>query len=331
MAINRVEIKDFMVFKGELALDFCPGVNVFIGGNGTGKTTLLKAMYALWDVQQRVDVEKKEKWHLLAIQEYFPYFSMERSYISKSWHDYGDVILKFSPNAKTEIFALRNVSKENNLIFIPNKDLLAHSKGFLALYHKYKMPFDKTYADILLNAELPPTLDLNINSEKLLSTIETIIGGQVLDEGGIFYIIKENGEKVPFSLEASAYQKFGLLWKLLRNGLIEDNSILLWDEPENSLNPELVPVLVDILLELSRNGVQIFIASHDYNFVRYFDVRVKKDISVLFHNLTKNADGQIVCESSSNYLKLTNNLLEDSAEELFDAVIADGMRIQRNG
>ena len=44
MAINRVEIKDFLVFKDEFALDFCSGVNVIIGGNGTGKTTLLKCL-----------------------------------------------------------------------------------------------------------------------------------------------------------------------------------------------------------------------------------------------------------------------------------------------
>jgi len=47
MAINRVEIKDFLLFKGEFATDFGTGVNVLIGGNGTGKTTLMKVMYRL--------------------------------------------------------------------------------------------------------------------------------------------------------------------------------------------------------------------------------------------------------------------------------------------
>jgi recombinational DNA repair ATPase RecF len=45
MAIDRVEIKDFLVFKGDFAIDFSPGVNVLIGGNGTGKTSLLKVLY----------------------------------------------------------------------------------------------------------------------------------------------------------------------------------------------------------------------------------------------------------------------------------------------
>ena len=44
MAINRIEIKDYLVFKGEFAMDFVPGMNIIIGGNATGKTTLLRCV-----------------------------------------------------------------------------------------------------------------------------------------------------------------------------------------------------------------------------------------------------------------------------------------------
>ena len=49
MAIARIKIKDFLVFKGEFMASFCDGVNVLIGENGTGKTTLLKCFYAATD------------------------------------------------------------------------------------------------------------------------------------------------------------------------------------------------------------------------------------------------------------------------------------------
>jgi AAA15 family ATPase/GTPase len=45
MAINKIEIKDFLAFRDEFIVDFCPGINIIIGANATGKTTLLKAMY----------------------------------------------------------------------------------------------------------------------------------------------------------------------------------------------------------------------------------------------------------------------------------------------
>ena len=49
MAIDRIEIKDFLVFKDVFDMDFCSGVNVIIGGNATGKTTLLKCLYGSTD------------------------------------------------------------------------------------------------------------------------------------------------------------------------------------------------------------------------------------------------------------------------------------------
>jgi ABC-type histidine transport system ATPase subunit len=111
---------------------------------------------------------------------------------------------------------------------------------------------------------------------------------------------------------------------MLKNGWVEKDAILLWDEPENSLNPELVPVLVTIMLELSKNGVQIFIATSDYNFARYFDVRKDRSVPVIFHNLTRTKQG-IQCDSAPEYLSVPNNLLEKASEELFDAVVDSAM------
>ena len=47
MAITKIEINDFLVFKNDFTATFSEGVNVVIGGNATGKTTLLKAMYMM--------------------------------------------------------------------------------------------------------------------------------------------------------------------------------------------------------------------------------------------------------------------------------------------
>jgi hypothetical protein len=295
MAINRVEIKDFLVFKGEFTADFCPGVNVIIGGNATGKTTLLKVMY---------------------------YNSTGVSLIPAKYYDFpidGLMLLTKVSTSETNLSA----------VFIPTTEMLSHAKSLLAFSDKYILPFNQTEIDILINAELPETHEVTPNGKKMLDAIKFVLGGEVLYENDSFYIISENG-KIPFSLEASGFQRFGLLWKLLRNGLLENGSILFWDEPENSLNPELLPVLVDILLELQRGGVQIFIATHNYYLARYFDVRKDKSIPVMFHNLLNADDGQILCRSSHEYLKLPNNLLENASSNLFNAVVDSAMEIQND-
>ncbi|MBK9014263.1 MAG: AAA family ATPase [Saprospiraceae bacterium] len=43
--IKRLELENFTCF-GKVAMDFSPGINVIIGENGTGKTHLLKVLYA---------------------------------------------------------------------------------------------------------------------------------------------------------------------------------------------------------------------------------------------------------------------------------------------
>jgi signal recognition particle GTPase len=44
-AITGVEIKESSAFKGGFIADFCPSINVLIGGNGSGKTTILRKLY----------------------------------------------------------------------------------------------------------------------------------------------------------------------------------------------------------------------------------------------------------------------------------------------
>ena len=64
-----------------------------------------------------------------------------------------------------------------------------------------------------------------------LSFISEIIDGIVIYENDSFYVIKNNGMKLEFSFEAEGLRKFALLWKLIRNGLLEKDSVLIWDEP----------------------------------------------------------------------------------------------------
>ena len=144
--------------------------------------------------------------------------------------------------------------------------------------------------------------------------------------------------KLEFSFEAEGLRKFALLWKLIRNGLLEKDSVLIWDEPESNLNPELIPVLVDVLLELQRSGVQIFIATHSYNLAKYFEVKREKDDNVIFHSLyyeksNKDFPNKYISKEfnfvtsgikikSDNYFgKLNNNAILDADSKLLDEVI----------
>ena len=309
MAINRVELNDYMVFKGNFAAEFGPGINVIIGGNATGKTTLLRATC-----------------FNIGYNDFYPDIPHEL-YHRRACSIAGLVRLDY--HNKIRIFA--DVIDVFDYVYIPEKDILEHAKGLLTFIDSKITGFGEVYRKVLISAQDTPTQEQSELQKSISQKIAGIIGGTVCrDEAdGSYYTLKPDGSRIPFGSEASGYKKFGFLGLLVSTGQLEPGSILFWDEPENSLNPELVPELVEILLELSKNGVQIFIATHDYNLARYFDIRKDKGLSVMFHNLSKKDDGQIVCDSSPKYLGLTDNLLEKTGEELFNAVVADAMGVRQ--
>lgn len=289
---NNGDCNDFSFQKGDafceaFKLDFCDGINVIIGENGVGKTTLLKMIYAA--AQGSIGRNDDEKTHNL-----LRFFSNNLSDIALLHSDGGQSHFKVSDGEHS--FTVNIMLKEFfdydkwlglniESVFIPTTEMLSHSKGFLALDRKYKLPFDGTQVDIIVNASLPEAREVPPYMEKILEKISGVIDGTIILEDDVFYILKSDGRKIDFSLEAEGLRKLGLLWKLIRNGLLEEGTILLWDEPEANLNPELFPLIVEILLQLEEAGIQIFIATHSYNLAKYFEIRRTKEEQVLFHNL----------------------------------------------
>jgi AAA15 family ATPase/GTPase len=294
MAITRVEIQDFLVFKDEFAVDFCPGVNVIIGGNGTGKTTLLKLIYA-------------------TTQHTAPGIYFDSKYGAKGactiYDDKGNI------SKMTGSFAGGNSIKADS-IYIPEKDILEHSKGLLPFIEKKENGFNNIYKDLLINAMDSPTIQKTNTQKIVLEKIYGTINGEVrYDKGdGNFYTLKSNGDRVPFSYEASGFKKLGLLGLLVSSGQLESGTIFFWDELENSINPELMPVLVDIIFELQRSGVQVFIATHSEILANHFNVLRKDDNETMFYSLYKDGE-RIKADKNERFdFLMPNSLLSEPAK-----------------
>ena len=59
MPLKRIEAANFTVFE-DISIDFCKGLNVFIGENGMGKTHILKLLYAAcWASKHDVSFSQK--------------------------------------------------------------------------------------------------------------------------------------------------------------------------------------------------------------------------------------------------------------------------------
>ena len=309
--------------KEPFEIDFSKGINVLIGENATGKTTLLKMIYAAtqWS-NTKTDPNKTKR-----ITDFFSFGENSNELLKSYGTDDPACFYELHCEGKKFEWSLTHngffnygnwLGTDIESVFIPAKDMISHSNGFLALNNKYRLPFDGTLVDIIVNAQLPELREYPEYFGNILKILEASIDGKVVFEKDKFYVVKHNGQKLPYEYESDGFKKLGLLYRLLSNGSIRKDSILLWDEPEANINPELFPVLVDILFELEKQGIQIFITTHNYVFAKYFDLK-KKEQPISFYSLYKE-DGIIHAERADKFSDIKNNSIMSSFEKMLDEV-----------
>lgn len=387
MTIEKISLKNITVFE-KLDISFSQGINILIGENGTGKTHIMKILYAIsqdrkglldlfknrykemateikvLDEQQVEKTLKNMNVEIMSVLtrgsfiiEYFssnkPEFSnlvrnKERTDLKNKLHDTeemrlvdNDITLEYD----NEIFEIGFESdnllsiahkqkkldeKRNDFIFIPAKDIISHSKGFASTYNFREIAFDKTYYDIILYAQKGNLKKIDPQMDECLKILEKVIGGKVELDGDQFYLKKKGGLTIEFNYEAEGFKKLGLLYRLISNGSISNGSVLFWDEPESNINPIMAPIVVDVLLKLRKAGVQIFIATHDYNYAKYFDIKSAVDDKLKFYSFFKDNNNAVNYVESSDYSNLKNNPLEEADTKLYNDVIDKALEDNEN-
>jgi len=341
VSIESIELKNFTVFNS-LKVNFSKGINILIGENGTGKTQLLKAIYADLQISKSKNIDDISKYfksvninNHFFVKQLKPLFLEVKASKSNNESDKQYLMGKLELNIngiKSSFgsddecsYEISFPSQEINCTFIPAKDMLTHSKGIVSMADKFnEFPFDKTLIDIVKIAsqwqlKQPPKIAL-----KILPILEKMMNGKVVIENEEFYVKKNDGNMVNFAVEAEGLKKIGLLWQLLMNENITESSILLWDEPEANINPRFIPDLVEILIELQKNNVQVFLTTHDYIFAKYFEVKRSQNDKIMYYSLYKTNDG-VECENNINFGDLKNNTIMDTFIQLYKDEIERAM------
>lgn len=337
--LTKIHLENFTAFRN-LDINFSPGINVFIGPNGTGKTHIMKVAYAACDVSvsgknfadklEKIFSPSHHQIGRLARREKVSInsnISISRKLKNKISH----LALTFSNHTtafeKADIsgFEVWN-SDKIRAVFIPVKDMLANSPGFRSSYGFRELCFEEIYDDILERAQLKPLKGpADRERKKLIAILQKAIHGKVIEKKEEFFLKNKQGE-LEFSLLAEGFRKLGLLYVLIQNGTLLDGSALFWDEPEANLNPSLMEAVVDILLALQRLGVQIFVATHDYVFLKWLSLKIDRNDRVTFHSLfRRNDSGEIQCSSFPDYNLISPNPINGTFASLYDADLLRGL------
>lgn len=328
--IEKLMVKNFTAFT-ELALDFCPGVNIFIGANATGKTHLLKLLYAALSSQHKKSDAEALGRKLQGV------FLPREGNLGRLVHRVkggGTCEVKIVRHGRELKWSFSNQATDklefrshwtNDIgpaVYIPVKEMLANAPGFRSLYTQREVHFEEVYADIIDKAYLPILRGPHTaERKKLLDLLQKAMEGRVVIKGEHFFLKNKQGE-LEFTLLAEGLRKFALLWLLIQNGTLLEGSTLFWDEPEANLNPALMSTLINILLHLQTQGVQVFIATHSYVVLREFELQKTPQNTLRYFVLERTPDGNVVSRPGvETYLSTLPNPIAQAYERIYDEEI----------
>ncbi|MDC8445798.1 MAG: ATP-binding protein [Nitrosomonas sp.] len=273
-------------------------INLVIGGNGTGKTFLLKALYSAMrtlEEYKRGD-EQRTASEILT----------EKLYWTFQPDKIGDLVTKgadgalsctvqfdsrnftysFGKDTTKQISTLENhvQPRSSNSIFLPAKEILSLHQIILKSREQDKVfGFDDTYLDLARALRQLPKMGKNYSEfARSRQSLEDILGGRVeYDEASGRWQFKKGNQKFPIGVTAEGIKKIAILDTLLSNRYLDTSSIVFIDEPESALHPVAISKLLDIVAVLAERGIQFFLASHSYFVVKkLFLIAQEQNLSI---------------------------------------------------
>ena len=112
-------------------------------------------------------------------------------------------------------------------------------------------------------------------AEKL--TGDKVLGGKVVVGDTDMFFQSNKGAKYPLCLAATGIANLGVLALLIERNHLTEDSFLFIDEPEAHLHPAWQVEMADALFELSKKGINVVIATHSADIIKWVEVQMKKE------------------------------------------------------
>ncbi len=314
-----VHLKNFAAFS-DFQWSGHGQINVVVGENDTGKSHLLKVLYAIAKTVETNAARKagnpeappepnafnnKLRWtfqppNLSAlIKKGAKSLRIEAQLAGKS---YTCSYTKPRPQPGVErpkllILATgftKDAAIDMSAVFLPPKEVLTIFAAIEISRSTYEIyGFDDTYYDLLKLLRVPPTQgDIAPELLTIADGLDEFVGGQIVRKGLSDEFVFQRGEHVyTMPQTADGIKKIGLLTNLIKNRSLTKGTILFLDEPETNLHPRAISVFTKMLFRLAQAGVQIYLATHSYFVLKQLEILAKRhQMSIPFCSLVRSGE-----------------------------------------
>lgn len=352
--INRIHIKDFVLFD-VFHWPQTSGINVILGENDTGKTGLLKLLYAstrAWNVHtanlnRGLNIPYKE----ILAQKIFNVFQPRRNgigelvrkgdkrklvfegeYFQHTAHRQS-IHFSFTASSERKIIEASNFVdpcqvERFNTLFIPPKEVLTAWQAIKSTRQEdsWQFGFDDTYTDLIdalldngKSGNLPQ--ELKAIKKRLLSLFDGEVKPPAPGENDFLFI--RNKAKYTMGMTAEGIKKMGIYARLINNRNLNANTILFLDEPEAVLHPKAIRQLAEIIYLFSQAGVQIFLNTHSFFLLKQLEIIARRERQTISCcALTKQTNHTVKATFSDLQDGLPDNPIIEEALRIFNEEIA---------
>lgn len=215
--------------------------------------------------------------------------------------DRGEVVVVIGPSGSGKSTLCRTINRLETItsgsITIDGKELPKEGRELATLRAEVGMVFQSfnlfSHLTILENVTLGPIKVLKLSKADAVKQAR-----QLLDRVGIGH----QADKLPAQLSGGQQQRVAIARSLAMHP-----KIMLFDEPTSALDPEMINEVLDVMVDLAKEGMTMVVVTHEMGFAR------KAADRVVFM-----ADGEIVEEADPEtfFTKPQSNRAKDFLSKL---------------
>jgi hypothetical protein len=212
------------------------------------------------------------------------------------------------------------VPEDLGALYFPPKEVLTHRKAIAASRERGEVEgFGDAYYDLVQALGHSTTRGpIQNNLRTVMDRLENLFAGKVKREEDEF-IFQRGPKKFSMSQTAEGIKKIGLITHLIRNRHIQSDSILFFDEPAAHLHPDATIKFMEMLFEVAKADIQIFIATHSYMVLKKLELIAREnDEKMPLCVLSPSEDGKVEENTSDLSKRIPSNSIVDASVKLLN-------------